>query len=237
MIVDQVNYYEPDIIGTQEGEDHMINWLDEQLDLYSHVGIGRDGGTGEDAGEYTAIFFNSEKLNLVEEGTFWLSETPDKVSKGWDAALNRICTYVLLEIVSSGRRIFVFNAHFDHRGIIARGKSAELIISKIREINSGNYPYLFMGDLNLTPDTKPVRLLSKEMNDSRSSCISKPFGPFETTNDKFDAGKKFKKRIDYIFTSKKDFIVSKYANIVDVMDLRYPSDHFPVLVDINLVNN
>ena len=98
-----------------------------QLKDYNYIGEGRNGGN---SGEYSAIYFKSEKISLKEKETFWLSETPGEVSVGWDAALERICTYGLFLDKKSGQDFWVFNTHFDHIGSIAREKSAELILKK-----------------------------------------------------------------------------------------------------------
>jgi endonuclease/exonuclease/phosphatase family metal-dependent hydrolase len=234
LILSQINYYEPDIFGTQEGVTNQIKWIDDNLDRYSYVGIGREIDEGKGTGEYSAIFYNQDKLLLIEGNTFWLSETPDKPTKGWDAAQFRICTYALLENKINGKRFFVFNTHFDHRGDVAREKSAELILNKIKAINDKDYPVVLTGDFNLTPESLPIKKISSEMNDSRSITISKPFGPEETFCD-FDICNAPQKRIDYIFTSKNNIVVKKYATLVSVMNKHYPSDHYPVLVNISLV--
>ena len=233
LIASQIEYYEPDIFGTQEGVTDQITWLDENLSNYKYVGIGREEGLGGDVGEFSAIFYNFTKFNVIESNTFWLSETPSVVSKGWDANQYRICTYALFRDKKSGERFYIFNTHFDHRGDVAREKSAELILNQVKSLNKKNYPFVIMGDFNLTPDSNPIKLLSKELNDSRSISIAKPFGPEETFCN-FDICVPPEKRIDYIFTSKKNISVNKYAAIVDVWNKHYPSDHYPVLINISL---
>jgi endonuclease/exonuclease/phosphatase family metal-dependent hydrolase len=234
FLLSQINYYEPDIFGTQEGVTDQIKWMDNNLDKFGYVGIGREIDEGKGTGEYSAIFYNKEKFLVIESNTFWLSQTPDKASKGWDAAQFRICTYALFESKKEGKRFYVFNTHFDHRGDIAREKSAELILAKINSINATQLPVVLMGDFNLTPESSPIAKISKEMNDSRATTISKPFGPEETFCD-FDICKPPQKRIDYIFTCKNKIIVNKYATLVDVMNKHYPSDHYPVLINISFV--
>jgi endonuclease/exonuclease/phosphatase family metal-dependent hydrolase len=230
FVLSQINFYEPDILGTQEGLTSQISWLDKNLESFSYIGVGRDDGKSE--GEYAAIFYNQKKLLLIENGNFWLSETPEKPSKSWDAALFRICTYALFENKQNGKRFWVFNTHFDHIGNIARAKSAELIINKISDINKENLPFIVMGDFNLTPDSFPIKLISAQLNDSRTVTLSKPFGPEETFCN-FDVCKAPEKRIDYIFTSKGNILVKKYATLVDVINKHYPSDHYPVLINIS----
>ena len=233
FILSQINYYEPDVFGTQEGLIHQITWLDDNLKNYNHVGIGREEDKGKGTGEFSAIFYNSEKFSVIESNTFWLSETPEKPGKGWDASQNRICTYVLLEDIKSKEKFWIFNTHLDHRGDVAREKSADLILSSIKSINKYSYPCVLMGDFNLTPDQFPIKKISEQMNDSRSICLSQPFGPEETFSD-FPVCQLPQKRIDYIFTSKDNVVVNKYAAVVDILNMRYPSDHYPVLINVTL---
>jgi endonuclease/exonuclease/phosphatase family metal-dependent hydrolase len=231
LIKSQIEYYEPDVIGTQEGVTNQIKWLDENLVNYDYVGIGREEGLGKDPGEFSAIFYNKNKLSVVKSGTFWLSATPKVVSLGWDAKQYRICSYVLLKDKKNGKQFFAFNTHFDHRGDIAREKSAELIWNQIKSINSKNYPVVLTGDFNLTPDSSPIKFLSEKFNDSRAVSKSTPFGP-EQTFCNFDACKPPEKRIDYVFSSKGKVIVNKYATIANIWNVRYASDHYPILINI-----
>ncbi len=233
FLTDQIKFYEPDFLGTQEGLAHQICFLDSVLSQYDYIGVGRNDGKSD--GEFSAIFYNSEKLTPIKYSTFWLSETPAIPSKGWDAALNRICTYGLFENKTTKERLWVFNTHFDHRGVKARNNSAKLIIRKIRELNKGNLPVVFMGDLNLEPESEAIKYLSTQMNDARSVSKIK-FGPFGTFNG-FNLDKPVTKRIDYIFVSKGNVKVKKYAVLSDSKDLRYPSDHLPVYAEIVLKKN
>jgi endonuclease/exonuclease/phosphatase family metal-dependent hydrolase len=230
FVLNQINYFEPDLIGTQEGVTSQLAWLDENLADYSYTGVAREG---EGKGEYSAIFYNNKKFKIIEKGDFWLSETPEKVSKGWDAAQHRICSYALFEDIKEGTRFYMFNTHFDHKGNIAREKSAELIIEKIKTINSSNLPYIFSGDLNITPEHPAVQKLAAAMNDSRKVCLTKPFGPEETFCN-FDVCKPPEKRIDYIFTDKENFTVTKYAVFANIQNVRYPSDHYPVMINCKI---
>jgi len=233
FLLSQINYYEPEIFGTQEGVASQLKYMDDNLEDYKYIGIGRDEDTGSGTGEFAAIFYNIKKLKVLESGTFWLSENPSKPGKGWDAAQNRICSYGLFQPIKGGKKFWVFNTHFDHRGDIARIESAKLVLKKIKSINKQNYPFVFSGDLNITPDQEAVKILSAELNDSRSVCLTKPFGPVETFNN-FKVCEKPEKRIDYIFTSKGNITVKKYAVLTEVQDVRYASDHYPVLINIVL---
>lgn len=228
--VNQILFYAPDVLGIQEGLEHQVLYLDNHLKTYKYVGIGRGDAKEKGVGEYSAIFYNIQNFKEQKSGTFWLSETPDKPSRGWDASLNRICTYILLKNKESGQKFWVFNTHFDHRGVEARKRSTELIIKKIEAINKDKLPVFLMGDFNLQPEEEPIQFLAKQLNDSKAISQLPPYGPVGTYNG-FDACKNVNKRIDYVFTSKDNIAVIKYAVIADVDDVRYPSDHFPVFIE------
>jgi len=231
FLASQINFYNPDIFGTQEGLPFQVEYIVSQLPKHSFIGKSRDGNG---KGEYSAIFYNHDKFEVLKQQTFWLSSTPTKVSKGWDAALPRICTYALFKDKKSNMKFWVFNTHFDHIGVKAREQSVLLILKKIKEINSKNYPLIFMGDLNAEPDSKPISILKSELNDSQEISIEKPFGP-EGTFNAFHFDKPVTERIDYIFISKNNTIkVNKYAVLSDSKDLKYPSDHLPVYIEISL---
>jgi len=138
-----------------------------------------------------------------------------------------------IENKTSGVKFWVFNTHFDHRGEKAREKSAELIAQKIKEINAGKLPVFLMGDFNLVPEELPIQYLSKQLNDSRKISALKPFGPEGTFNG-FDVCKSSSRRIDYIFVSGDKISVKKYAVLANVTEVKYPSDHFPVFILVEL---
>lgn len=224
----QILFYEPDVFGVQEALGFQVSYLDSALQDYDYYGVGRDDGKLE--GEYSAIFFKRDKYDLIQKSTFWLSETPDNVSVGWDAALPRICTVILLKAKSSEQFIWVLNTHFDHRGVLARKNSAQLIAKKIQEYNIHQYPLILMGDFNLEPDSDPIGYLSQQLNDSKHSCNGVVFGPEGTFNG-FNHQDPLLKRIDYIFTDKQHVEVLKYAVLTDSKDLKYYSDHLPVYIE------
>lgn len=226
---DQIEFYAPHVIGIQEGLQLQVNYLNARLAEYDFIGVGRNDGKNK--GEYCAIFYDRRKLDVLEQDTFWLSEHPEKVSVGWDAAMERICTYGLFSNKITGKKFWVFNTHFDHIGVLAREKSAVLIAQKIKEINEGNFPVILMGDFNLNDQSKAITFLSGEFNDTRMVSKNRPFGPFGTFTG-FAFEEPVKDRIDYIFCSKEDIRVQKYAVLTDSRDQKYPSDHFPVLIQV-----
>ncbi|MDT0643208.1 endonuclease/exonuclease/phosphatase family protein [Zunongwangia sp. F363] len=229
FITNQLKFYEPDILGVQEALLSQLQHFTSELDGYSFVGVGREDG--EEKGEFSAILYKDEKYEVLENNTFWLSETPGKVSTGWDAALPRVCTYVLFQDKETGKKFWSFNTHFDHIGEKARQESAKLIFSRIEEINTENLPVILTGDFNLEPGTEGIQYLSEELNDSKK-IAENVFGSEGTFN-----GYKFEepvtRRIDYVFVNDQ-VEVEKYAVLTDSKEMRYPSDHFPVFVILNL---
>ena len=226
-----MNYHEADFIGGQEVQHHQLKYLLGELRSYTYIGVGRDDG--KEAGEYSCIFYKKDKYTLVKQSTFWLSPTPDSVSIGWDAAYKRVCTYGLFRDRKSKQLFWVFNTHFDHVGKTARLESAKLIIEKIHELNIKNYPVILMGDFNSRPDEPPAQYITSIMQNSRA--VSKlVYGPADTWNAfKFNA--KLDGCIDYIFISKDDRMsVTKFVTITDSYDMKYPSDHLPVIAVIRM---
>jgi len=223
-----LNDYNPSIFGIQEGLLNQVNFIDSALIKYDYVGVGRDDGKME--GEFCAIYFDTTRYKIRNNSTFWLSETPDVVSVGWDAALERICTYGLFENKTSGEEFWVFNTHFDHLGVIARKKSSALILKKIKEINTQSLPVILMGDFNSIPDSDPIKILKSDLIDALQISLENLEGPQGTFNG-FDMMLPIDNRIDYIFT--KNVKVLSYRHIDDRLNNnRHISDHLPVMIEI-----
>ena len=228
FLINQIKFYEPDVLGTQEAMPNQMKEMDNLLEDYSYVGVGRDDG--KDSGEYSAIFYKKDNLKVLESSTFWLSETPQKVSMGWDAVCNRVCTYALFKNKRTKQKFWVFNTHFDHVGEIARKASAILLIQKIKELNTKNLPVILMGDFNLEPESENIKYITTHLKDSKEVSLSKPFGPSGTFNG-FNFHEPVTRRIDYIFVSSK-IKVNTHAVLSDNWDCKYPSDHLPVYVKL-----
>lgn len=230
FLTSQIQFYEPDIFGVQEAQPNQVIDIATALSSYSYVGIGREGiGKGESSN----IFYKKDRFKVLKSNTFWLSETPDLISKGWDAAFNRVCTYALFKDLKTKQTFWVFNTHLDHVGEAAKTKGIQLILSKMAALNTKNYTVLFMGDFNSQPDDDRILALNKEMNDCRKISKEKPFGPSGTFNG-FKHDEPVSALIDYIFISKNSsFKVLKFAVLSDSKDLRYPSDHLAVYAEIS----
>ena len=226
-----VNYYEPDFMGGQEVQHHQLTYLLSALHGYDFIGVGRDDG--KTGGEYSCIFYKKDKYKCVSQSTFWLSPTPDSVSFGWNAACRRVCTYGLFKINKTKQYLWVFNTHFDHISAEARLESAKLIIKKITELNTKNYPVIISGDFNSNPGEAPAKYMMEYVNNSRD-ISEMVFGQLNTFNA-FQYCKVAAGSIDYIFVSKDPHIhVAKFATLTDSYDLKYPSDHFPILATIKI---
>ncbi len=228
-ITGQVRFYEPDILGVQEAIKSQLDHFTDNIKSYEVLGVGREG---EDKGEFSAILFNKEKFEVLESDTFWLSETPGEISKGWDAAFNRICTYALFKEKTSGKKFWIFNTHFDHVGEKARLESSQLIVQKIKTMNKEDLPVFLMGDFNLEPETEGIGIILNYLDDSKNEAEF-DFGPIGTFNG-YNFTEPVARRIDYIFINDK-VEVKNYAVLSDSKDLKYPSDHLPVLIKTELM--
>ncbi|NAS12421.1 endonuclease/exonuclease/phosphatase family protein [Poritiphilus flavus] len=230
VLISQLKFHAPDVFGTQEALAHQLQDIKSGLGGYQYTGKGRDDG--ESAGEFSAIFYNTEKLELLKGETFWLSETPESPSKGWDAALNRVCTYGLFRTKKDQKKFYVFNTHFDHIGEEARSQSVYLILKKIDEINKEDLPVVVMGDLNLEPDHPAIQHLASKMKDTHQLAKEFSFGP-EGTFSGFEVDGTVSRRIDYIFISQQGFELMRYAILSHTQNGRYPSDHLPVYAELS----
>ncbi len=224
-----MSYYHPDYFGVQEAVPQQMIDIKTNLKDYDFVGVGRDDGKNQ--GEYSAIFYDKSKLDVLKSGTFWLSETPEKPSKGWDAAYNRVCTYAFFKIKKTGKQFLAMNLHFDHVGDVARVNSAKLILEKIKKLNPKNVPLTLTGDFNLADDSEPIKIISKSLDNVFYHSKKTHYGPKGTFTG-FDINTIPQDRIDYIFV--KGFDVLSNRTINDRREnLLYPSDHFPILAEIN----
>ena len=231
-VVSMIKFYDADIVGNQEVLKEQKEYLDQALIDYKSVGIGRADGI--DKGEFSALYYKESLFEMLDNGTFWLSTTPDIVaSVGWDASMERISTWAKLKEKKSGKIFFAFNTHFDHIGQEARVHSAELILKKIDEL-AGDSPVILTGDFNVTDDNEAYKIITRGgLFDAQFKSALPHHGPtwtfhgFETVELK-DRGK-----IDYIFVNGKVKVL-KHAVLSDKFDRGYPSDHLPVFAVIEL---
>ena len=231
-MIELIHKLSPDILGIQEGLIHQVEFLDSKMSDHKYVGVGRDDSNRK--GEYCAIFFNEKKYKLLKDSTFWLSENPDKVSVGWDAALERICTYALLENIKNGNKIWAFNTHFDHIGNIAREESARLLLEKIQMLNINKEPVLVMGDFNVEDNSKVIDILKQKLIDTMRDYEIDHKGPVGTFNN-FLNNQEIIKRIDYVFSN--GFQTISHQHIDKKLESGdHISDHLPVFVEVKIMN-
>lgn len=218
MLEDQ----KPDIFGLQEALDMQVSFLKEYLEDYKYVGVGRDNGKSE--GEHMAVFYNKKRIKLLKWGTFWLSETPEKVSFGWDAACRRTATWTLLKDKKTGKKFYFVNTHLDHVGVQARKNGLALIAERIKTINQEGLPIILTGDFNSIPSDECLQSLEGKMESARD--VAKITDRHGTFNDWGHA--KPQPIIDYIYFSGFSECL-KFETITKEYDGRsFISDHFPV---------
>ena len=223
--------HKPWFLGVQEAMKHQMAYLDSALVTYDYIGVGRDDGAN--GGEFSAIFYPTNQFTCLEQRTFWLSDTPDTVSIGWDAAYKRVCTYGLFMHKATRERFWVFNTHFDHVGEIAKENSAILILETIDSLTKGfRIPVILMGDFNATTEEKPFQLITSKLTYAME--ISKtPFAGISGTFNGFITDVVPVRRIDYVFV--KHLEVLDYQHLDDkTPEGRWISDHLPVMATISL---
>ncbi len=230
-VKDLISYYEADFVGLQEAQKPQIDYLLDNNSAYSFLGRPR---TDEANAEFSCIFYLKNKYKVLEQNTFWLSKNPEKSGKSWDAAYPRIVTYALFENIKTKKEVWVLNTHFDHVGVIARQKSAEIILEKIKTLQKKrNVPVVLTGDFNSVESDSWMKPLFENLQEARSNSVTKPYAEKATWNG-FKFNEKPSEQIDFIFSSKNNTKVLKYRTITDFYDYKYPSDHFPIVAKIQL---
>lgn len=224
-----IKNHNPDLIGLQEAEMFQVNELIEMLDEYSWYGVSREDG--KERGESTAILYKKKRFEVLSKQTLWLSETPELVSKGWDAALNRTVTIIKFRDIKLNHELYYANTHFDHVGEQARTESSRLIVNLLSKY-SNEFPIIFSGDLNYTSNSTGYKILSSKLFDSK--LISEKESGGNITFNGFGNDIKPDNKIDFIFVNDK---VKVLNHIVDTTTFNglYPSDHYPVISEIKTI--
>ena len=218
MLKDQ----QPDVFGVQEALEDQIMFLEEFADGYDCVGVGREDGKKK--GEHMSIFWNKKTVKLMKWGTFWLSETPEKPSMGWDAACYRTATWALMKDKRTGEKFYFVNTHLDHVGVEARKNGLKLIVERIAEINPEGCPMVLTGDFNIKPSAPELKDLDACMKSARKVALTTD--SHQTFNDWGKA--KSDMIIDYIYISgfssclEYQTVTKKYSNRTFI------SDHYPI---------
>lgn len=222
-------FQEAQLLGVQEALYDQITDLQEGLPQYKRIGVGRDDGKTK--GEFSAIFYDTTRLQLLQSQTFWLSTTPEVPgSKGWDAAITRIVTWGKFRDKKTKQVFFHFNTHFDHKGAVARRESAHLLLKQVAAI-AGKTPAVITGDFNATPDDEPIQVILNNsdplhLQDSKALSKTPHFGPEGTFNG-FKNAERGDQPIDYIFL-KGNFSVLQHATLSNTWKGHFASDHFAV---------
>lgn len=254
VITSLIDFVDYDVFGAQEVLVNQLADLKERLIDYDYVGVGRDDGKAE--GEFAPIFFKKEKFIKLKSGVFWLSETPDRPSKGWDAALSRICTWVQLQEINSGKKFWYFNLHMDHVGIRAREESSRLVVKKMKDFVKGDLAIL-TGDFNVDQNNEIYTILQESDFIEDSFELASAKFAWNGTFNAYDNNLWTDSRIDHVFVTPQ-IKVKHYAVLTESYRsaegdseevkkgdfpkelsfkrylTRLPSDHFPVVVKIKL---
>ena len=230
-IVSNIRKYNPDSFGLQEADEGWMERLPAELTEYAYVGIGRDSNEG--GGEASPVFYKKDKYELLDSGTFWLSKTPEKASRSWDAMFNRVCTYAILKNKETGFTYAHFNAHFDHMGVIARNESVAVVSKKIAEIAS-DIPVVFSGDFNDTEGGDAYnRVLESGFMDTKYLAET---AEGTVTYHGYSELVEKDKPIDYIFVNAFASGVKSYKVDSEKINGIYSSDHHPVISELTLIN-
>jgi endonuclease/exonuclease/phosphatase family metal-dependent hydrolase len=231
----QILFYNVHLLGVQEALNDQMMDLQQRLPNYRSFGGGRDDG--KTTGEYSAIFYDTTRLQWLDGSMFWLSQTPTVPgSIGWDAAITRMVTWCKFKDKQSQKIFFAFNTHFDHMGQKARAESAKLVLQKVKLL-AGNTPVIFTGDFNATPSDEPIKIIVDVTNhdhltDAMFVSQTPHYGPTGTFTG-FESKEKNDEPIDHIFI-KNDVKVLKHATLSESWQGRFSSDHFPVFAVVEL---
>ena len=233
LVANMISFNHVDIVGVQEGLYNQLDDLTTLLDGYSWVGVGRDDGKNK--GEFSAILYRTDRFEVLRHSTFWLSETPDFPSMGWDAAFPRIVTWAEIRDKETEKEFFIFNTHYDHIGETARNNSSKLLVKSIKEI-CDNSRVIVTGDFNTRMSTEAYQIVTNQSDDkltlydAQSESQTGHHGSNVTFND-FGTSIEPGNKIDFIFVTK-DVSVLQHGVIDETVDGRYPSDHMPVIAEV-----
>lgn len=231
--VEMIRMQKPAIIGLQEATfTNQWKWLKEELkDKYDGYGLNRDTGKESANGEVMGILYDKTVLQISDHGTFWLSETPDKVSKSWNSACNRTATWAIFVHKASGRQFIYINTHLDHKSGDARINGMRVISDRFEMYNPEGFPEILTGDFNTTSDDEAFLYIDHKMKNARSSAPAGKTDNYTTYNAWKESTYSV---IDHIYVSK-DVKVLKYATILDKYGYcNFISDHYPIVAQIGL---
>lgn len=219
--VELLQTVKPTVFGIQEGLHHQVTYLDDHLSNYSYVGVGRDDG--QTGGEYAAVFYDNTLFDTIQSGHFWLSETPDFPSLGWDANNIRMVTWVELKHKMNGKALMLFNTHFDHKGKESQVESGKLLIQNINKLAPENIPVFITGDFNVLIRNKALDPINasflnaeKDAENGNSKASFNAFGRWYLNRN-----------IDFIFYRYAKAIF--YRTVTEDYGVKFISDHYPIM--------
>ena len=225
LIVKNIASVEPDIIGFQEVTRMHYRFLTNALKGYDNILQYRDNSK---LSEGCPVFYNTSRFDLKDKGSFWLSETPDKMSKDWGAACYRICSYVILTDKTTDKDLVVFNTHLDHVSDEARINGIKVVLEKIKKF--GALPSIIMGDFNADESSSTYKAATEMFLDAKYQTVNTQKGcTYQAFGKALD-----RENIDYFMISKTGIKVSEYRIIDTTYDGVYPSDHFSIAVKITI---
>ncbi len=229
LIIKQIEEEGPDLIGCQEWTAvHEANIVKEIEDIYGYISANRDGSI---IGEMGAIFYKRDRFELIEASTFWLSETPDKISMGWDAACNRICTTAIFKDLKTNQIIQFSNTHLDHRGALARENSTKMVV---KNVTDSQYPAILVGDFNYDVEDINYQYCIENLDDTRLLADgATTMITYHAWNETYITNATGLP-IDYIMLKKDTFNVSSYNVLNKLVDGLFASDHFAVVAVIEV---
>ncbi len=229
-VVENIRKHMPDSFGLQEVDEGWYERIAEAMPEYAYVGVGRNLGGG---GEASPVFYKKDKFELTDSGTFWMSKTPEKPSRGWDAMFNRVCTYAVLRDKATGFIYAHFNAHFDHMGVVARLESVSVVADKMNRI-CNDFPAVFTGDLNdYEGEEMYKRVLESGLKDTKYLAVkSVDCSTFHGYSDLITK----EKPIDFVFVNSMYKSVESYNVETAQYNGIYASDHHPVISEMTLYN-
>lgn len=231
-MTDLINHYQPDLLGAEEA------YYPQYADMKSLLpDYGAFGPTeGRQGAESVAVFYLKSRLACIDSGTFWLSETPDTQSVGWDADLRRTVTWGAFKVKSSNRKVYFFVTHFDHKGNKAREESAKLLLQKVHEI-AGDAHAFIAGDFNFREESIYYKALTAGNKSvpgfyDTNKLAERYYGPPWTLHDFGLIPVEKRPKIDYIFTNKEVRVI-QFVNIAEQRGDVFPSDHNPQMATVN----
>lgn len=224
-----IRFYDADIVGTQEVLHNQLQDLKDRLPQYTAIGVAREDGKEE--GEYNVLFFKTDRFDNLESGTFWLSETPDEPSLGWDGACRRVATWARLRDRESGKELLALNTHLDHVGKVARREGINLMFQKVNELSQGA-PVVVTGDFNSNPDSDVIAHVTNPEDPNHLTNTREVaevvYGPSWSWHDFGNLPYQYRPLIDYIFV-RGDVDVTRFGVLAETENEQFLSDHAPVL--------